>query len=252
MSRVPATQVLLSDREKEIKTYLEFLKIATERPAVVSAKEGALKLTLSMDLTHTLKASLVLLLYSAMEATLVQLLDEMHEEIGSNCNSADTLNAALLRLVLKTVRSDSSGKILQVGSPLHQSLFSHWISDWQSKTSGKEKRDGSISGSVDGKVFYEQLLMKFGVVPPTPNNLPPSHLTHHALQQVKKNRNELAHGEKSFVDLGQSLAVQSLEVDATNVFATLFQITQEVDAFLDQQRYLAQPPVTMPSSSQTV
>ena len=239
MNHVPSTQRLLQERETEVTDYLGFLLIAAERPSVVSANNGAVSLPLTLDLIHTLKSNLLLLLYSAMEATLVQLLDEMHDAIDSNCDSADRLNGELLRLVLKTFQKDTK-KALSTSSPLHQGLFKHWIQDWQSKTSAKEKRSDGISGSVDGKVFYEQL-RKFGVVAKTPDDKAPIHLTHHALQRIKNNRNALAHGETSFTDLGRQLSVQELQTDASAVFITLKQIATEVNGYLEDRRYLAAP-----------
>lgn len=249
MRLVPLTKALLSDRSTEVTAYLEFLKVAVERRAVLSAKDGELNFSLTLELTHTLKANLVLLLYSAMEATLVQLLDEMHDVIGTNCSSVDALNAQLLRVVLKTVKKDTRSSVLSSASPLHTSLFRYWMDDWTSRTSGKDKRVDGISGSVDSLVFYEQL-KKFGVVAKTDNDRPPAHLTNLALQRVKTSRNELAHGEKSFTDLGRDLAVPTLETDSLAVFDTLRKIAAEVDNYLLERRYLAQPAsvVTAPTA----
>lgn len=248
MSQVQLTDDLLRQRDLEIRAYLDFLKVAVERRAMLSARDGELQFPLTLELTHTLKANLVLLLYSAMEATLVQLLDEMHDAIGANCSSADALNAQLLRVVLKTVKKDPKSTVLSSASPLHTSLFRYWMDDWKSRTSGKDKRVDGISGSVDSLVFYEQL-KKFGVVAQTTNDRPPAHLTDIALQKVKTNRNELAHGEKSFTDLGRDLAVPTLEADALAVFDTLQKIAAEVDNYLKGRRYLALPAaaVTVPA-----
>ncbi len=235
------TDALLSDRSGEIAAYLTFLKVAVERRATISAKNGELVLELSQELTHTLKANLVLLLYSAMEATLIQLLDEMHDAIKANCTSADALNAQLLRLVLRTVKRDSSEKVLLSGAPLHNTLFDFWIKDWKDRTSGKDKRVDGISGSVDSMVFFEQLV-KFGVVPPTENGRAPADLRDYALQKVKDKRNELAHGEKSFTDLGRDLAVEDLESDSTKVLENLRKIADAVNMYLLNQRYLASLP----------
>lgn len=248
MRQVPLTDALLSDRSVEVTAYLKFLKVAVERRATIVAKDGALVLELSQELTHTLKANLVLLLYSAMEATLIQLLDEMHGAIKSNCTSADVLNAQLLRVVLKTIRRESSENVLLSAAPLHNSLFDFWIKDWE-KSSGKDKRVDGISGSVDSKVFYEQL-EKFGVVPPTENGRAPVDLSDYALQKVKNKRNELAHGEKSFTDLGRDLAVEDLESDSSKVFENLRKIADAVDKYLVDQRYLASQPA--PSTTPAV
>lgn len=240
MKHVPSTQLLLQERESEVMGYLEFLAVAANRPAVISANDGASALPLSLELTHTLKANLLLLLYSVMEATLVQLLDEMHDAIDSNCDSADRLNSELLRLVLKTFQKDAKGQALNTGSPLHHGLFQYWIKDWQGKTKAKDKRSDGISGSVDGLEIYKQL-RKFGVVAETPDKKAPTHLTHSALQRIKDNRNALAHGEKSFADLGRQLSVEELNADSTAVFTTLKQIAIEVDNYLENRRYLAAP-----------
>ena len=241
MNHVPSTQLLLIEREKEVTGYVEFLLVAAERPSTISANDGAKILPLSLELIHTLKSNMLLLLYSAMEATLVQLLDEMHDAIDSNCDSADRLNSELLRLVLKTFQKDTKGHALNTNSPLHQGLFQHWIQDWQGRTSAKDKRGDGISGSVDGLVFYKQL-RKFGVVAKTQDDKAPTHLTHNALQRIKNSRNALAHGETSFTDLGRQLSVQELEADAGAVFSTLQQIAIEVNNYLEGRRYLATPP----------
>jgi MAE_28990/MAE_18760-like HEPN len=238
MNHVPTTWTLLQDRENEVNGYLTFLKVAVERDASVSARDGELHLGLSLQLTHTLKANLVLLLYSAMEASLIQLLDEMHDAISSKCDSTDRLNTELLRLVLRTVKRDSKENVLTSESPLHKSLFKYWIGDWKNRASSKEKRVNGISGSVDGLVFYQQL-KQFGVIPQTPNDKPPSHLTHYALQRVKVKRNELAHGEKSFIDLGRELPMEELEEDAGVVFLTLKNIASEVNTYLKEMRFFA-------------
>jgi hypothetical protein len=166
MNQVPLTEALLRDRRDEVTIYLDFLKVAVERRAELTAEDGHRVLRLSQELTHTLKANLVLLLYSAMEATLIQLLDEMHDAIDANCTSVDALNAQLLRVVLKTVKKSLNEKVLLSLAPLHTTLFDFWINDWKDRTAGKDKRVDGISGSVDGRVFYEQL-KKFGVVATT-------------------------------------------------------------------------------------
>jgi hypothetical protein len=54
-------------------------------------------------------------------------------------------------------------------------------------------------------------------------------------------RNELAHGEKSFAELGKDLAFEELREDARQVFRILMRVATEVDEFLMKRRYLAVP-----------
>lgn len=240
MNETQLTHSLIKTRELEIANYLEFLKIATESQANITAKSGndSLSLSLNKDLTHTLKANVLLLLYSAMEATLIQLLDEMYEVIGGNCNSTDELNEALLDLAVATFK-ETKNQSQTITSPIHKSIFQSWMTDWKGRKKAKDKRVGGISGSVDGLIFFRQL-KKFGVLSKQCER-PPDHLSHHSLQKVKNRRNELAHGESSFIDLGRDLSLQELIEDTRCVFQTLIEITAEVDRFLKNRSYLAAP-----------
>lgn len=241
MSHIPITRALLQERETEINRYLDFLQAALERGAAITTQQNYMPL--SLELTHTLKANTLLLLYSAMEATLVQLLDEMHDAIRHQCSSADMLNTALVSLVMETFKT-SKPPTHTLNAPLHLSLFQAWVSDWQGRSKAKDKRVGGISGSVDGQVFHQQL-QRFGVVC---TDKAPSHLTHPALQRTKDNRNTLAHGEISFADQGRTLEITNLQEDTKHVFATLNAIAEEVSRYLVEQRYLAKPPSSLASA----
>jgi len=237
MSCVDVTEDLLRTRGREVMAYVRFLRVALESQATLISKDGAVVLPLSKNITHTLKANLLLLLYSAMEATVVQLLDEMHSAIGSQCSSADELNSELFLLVVKSFKESSAGITHQtMQQPLHESIFQAWFKEWKQKDS-KKRRSSGISGNVDSKAIYFQL-KRFGVVAGHEDS-PPSHLAHPSLKMVKDRRNVLAHGEQSFVALGQGLALEELITDARYVFRTLAKVIQEVNLYLENKRYLA-------------
>lgn len=240
MSSVDITRDLLRTRSREVMAYVRFLRVALESQAALVAKDGRVALPLSKNITHTLKANLLLLLYSAMEATVVQLLDEMHSAIGSQCTSADELNSELFLLVVRSFKESTGGVNAQtMQQPLHQSIFQAWFNDWKQRD-GKKRRSGGISGNVDSKAIYSQL-KRFGVVETGQDDCPPAHLAHPSLKLVKDRRNVLAHGEQSFVTLGQGLAFEELVIDARYVFRTLAKVVQEVNLYLESERYLARP-----------
>jgi hypothetical protein len=238
MMHVQLTEELLRTRARELIVYLRFLRVALENDASVSARAGNLQLPLDKALTHMMKANVCLLLYSAMEASLVQLLDEMHLTIGQNCQGTDQLNAQLLLVVarhFKASRRDLTRA--NTTAPIHESLFKVWLDDWQDRDQ-RRKREGGVSGSVDSLTIFKQL-NRFGMFSPDATK-PPAHLTHKALQSTKSRRNQLAHGERSFAELGQDLAFEELRRDAIAIFRTLKSITVEVNTFLEQRRYLAE------------
>lgn len=240
-SSLPLTRALLRSRAHELMVYLRFLQIALEKDAHVSARGGRQTLSLDKSLTHMMKANVCLLLYSAMEACMVQLLDEIHDAIGHNCRGADQLNTQLVLMIARHFKASKVGPTsANTSSPLHEYLFRAWLEDWRARDQ-KEKREAGLSGSVDGLAIFNHL-RRFGIFPEDAKK-PPARFTHQALQTTKGRRNQLAHGELSFAELGQSLAYGELCQDAFAVFRTLKRVGEEVSAFLVQQRYLAAPVV---------
>ncbi|MDA8444998.1 hypothetical protein [Paracidovorax valerianellae] len=236
---VATTMDLLRTRGREMLSYLAFLELAVENDAHITAYNGQRKLALDKPLTHVLKANVSLLLYSAMEASTVSLLDEMHDAIGKNCGGADLLNDQLFLLVARRFKGHKTDITKDnTRRPLHEHLFKTWITDWNDR-SQREKRQIGFSGGVDGLEIFNQL-QRFGVFPPEVSK-PPTRLTHKALQHTRARRNRLAHGEISFEDLGQTLALASLRSEVRAVFRTLRRVILEVDAFLHQRLYLAVP-----------
>jgi len=237
MKLVPLTQALLRSRAREIKVYLQFLQIALEKDAYICTRDDRRQLSLEKALTHMLKANVCLLLYSAMEACMVQLLDEMHDTIGQNCQGTDQLNDQLILMVARHFQGNKAGVTKgAIRSPLHEYLFRTWLTDWQDSNQ-REKRQAGLSGSVDSLAIFNQL-SRFGVFSVTQKK-PPPRLTHYALQNTKGRRNQLAHGELSFSELGQGLAFGELCQDVLGVFRTLRRVASEVSIFLQNKRYLA-------------
>lgn len=239
-SPVELTHALLRDRAREMLGYMRFLRLALENDAQVVAAHSAQAHPLRKGLTHTLKANVYLLLYSSMEAVLVQLLDEMHEAIAQHCRGADELNAQLVLMVARSFKTRSTDLDLDnTHAPLDKALFAAWVDDWRARTKAADKRTAGLGGNVDSRAILQQL-QRYGVLTVEPKDAPPR-LKHEAMQRAKQHRNELAHGEKSFADLGRDLTFEALCDDARAVFRSLARVAQEVEAYLVQKRYRADP-----------
>lgn len=239
MNYVPVSQLLLQTRAREVVSYLRFLRVAVERNATIiaSSSHGEIHHRVPRDLTATLKANLYLLLYSAMEAAFVQLIDEIHSVVGENAESIDALRTELFLLVVRSFKQSKTDVVVDtLQAPLGTAIINFWRKEWSSKTQGKEKRNGAISGNIDGLSMHKQL-RSYGIVFGAENS-PQPHLTHKALQYAKERRNMLAHGELGFSELGRNYSVEELHRDAKGVFRTLVRISQEVNSYLGAKGYL--------------
>lgn len=239
MIYIPESDFLLRTRAREIISYLRFLRVAVEQHAILTAQTttSTLQIEIPRSLTYTLKANVYLLLYSAMEATFVQLIDEIHECVQQNASSVDHLQSDLLLHITRTFKSSKTDVVhTNIQPPIGEALMALWKKEWKSKTKGKERRTGGISGNIDGKAMHQQLL-KYGAVQGVGNS-PMPHLTHKALESAKDRRNMLAHGELGFSDLGQGISVDELFTDARHVFKTLVRIALHVNGYLGAKGYL--------------
>ncbi|HAY09404.1 MAG TPA: hypothetical protein DCY18_05635 [Thauera sp.] len=241
VSPVVLSRDLLQTRARETVSYLRFLRVATLPQAMVSAKAGQVIRNLPRELTHTLKANLLLLLYSAMEATMIKLMDEVHAAWSGAMlaqeHGIDDLHPELFLNVLRHFKSSGDVKSGEMCPPLGPCLVSLYLDDWAAQQKQPaNKRRNVFSGNVDSRAIHEAL-RRFGVVD-SPQPLP--HLTHTALGSTKGRRNVLAHGEQSFEELGASLSVDALQEDARHVFRTLWAVVLEVETYLLEARYLRQ------------
>jgi len=239
MNSVPASELLLRTRAREVISYLRFLRVAVEKNVKVTASTAQEKLEhrVSRNLTYTLKANLYLLLYSAMEATFTQLIDEMHDAIGVNTDSLDSLRSELFILIIKNFKK-SSTPIPMEALPVSQTIMEMWCQEWRNKTKAKDKRKGTFAGNVDGLVMHQHMV-SYGIVASIGDGKKPQpHLTHKSLEYAKDRRNQLAHGELGFSELGRGQSLEELNDHARAIFKTLVRIAQEINQYLLAKGYL--------------
>ena len=237
------TRALLRERAHEVVAYVRFLRVAVERDATVTAAPGK-RLAINKNLTHTLKANLYLLLYSTVEACMTQLVEDMHRTIAGSSAGADDLCNELFLHVLHRFRAGAEATEVNTARPLHAGIVRRWLNDYDDAV--KTNHNYLFSGNLDGRSIHD-ILRKYGVVP-AGQKRPSAHHTHTSLQTVKTARNDLAHGSKSFRELGRTVAVPDLRAQARQALLTLHNIVQEVDGYLLQRRFLKAPapPPTAP------
>lgn len=229
--RTALSQDLLKSRRKEVTGYLRFLEKALETNAAVHSL-ASVPLTLTLDLTHTLKANTYLLLYNTIEAVMNQLLAEIHDEIKASDACLDDLNPNLYLEVIRKLKNGDERIADDFLHPCGRPFVEYWLRDYEKRVS--DNRNPHFSGNIDGKRI-KTIGLKYGFA--TGNDASDSKLTHAALQKAKNHRNTLAHGERSFTDLGRSLSYTQIRDDAVATLRTLNTIRSVVDGFLTTEGY---------------
>lgn len=225
------TQDLLKSRRKEVMGYLRFLERALATQAKLESP-GLEPLPLELELTHTLKANTYLLLYNTVEAVMGQLVTEIHEDIKACGLGVDDLTTPLYVEVIRALKRGEENITDIFAHPSGQSMVAYWLRNYEKKV--LVNRNPLFSGNIDGRLILSIGEM-YGFTTEFAANR--AKLTHPALQKTKNHRNTLAHGERSFTDLGRGFSYSQVRDDAVAALRTLVRVRIEVDSYLTVQGY---------------
>lgn len=223
------TSVLIQDfteRSKEVSKYFIFLKSLEQGTTKVSmsGKGNILKnKVIDSELLKTLKASGFLLLYNLVEATMKNVIEAIFDELKNKGVSYDKIRPELKKVVLKNIKKRNSDEVFSTIVEISVDII----------TAGFNKKD-LFSGNLDGKKIKETAI-EYGF----------SYSTDHSrtgggndLLTVKANRNDLAHGVKSFAEIGRDKTANELLEIKNKVIRYLKQILKNIEVYLDNKDYL--------------
>jgi hypothetical protein len=221
-----------NERSKEVSKYFMFLKSLEQSTTKLSMndKDGKPKIKeVDDELLKTLKASAFLLLYNLIEATMRNAIEAIFDELKIRGTSYDQIRPELKKIVLKNIKKRNSDRLFSSINSIAVDIIA----------AGFDKSD-LFSGNLDGKKIKD-----------TANEYGFSYQTDHRrtgngndLLIVKTNRNDLAHGFKSFTEVGRDKTADELLEIKNKVVRYLKQILVNIDQYLSSQEYLDNPGVT--------
>lgn len=210
-------------RASEVRRYFRFV-IQAASSTVEIAVHGNTGTAFSMhekdELLKTLKASCFLLLYNLVESTMRNLIEAIFDEFRSEGVRFDDCRDEIKRLVLLNFRSRNPDKLLIKLLDIARHVVTE---TFESKE--------TFAGNIDARTIRETA-ERFGFTPPPTN-------TGWMLRTVKENRNDLAHGNKSFSEIGKDVTPDRLEEARQQTFVILFLTLRNVSIYLERKRYLA-------------
>jgi hypothetical protein len=210
------------ERMGEVHKYLDFVKaLDSKRFQVVESPSmnPALDHLSLQELLKTLKANSFLLLYNLVESTVKNAIEAIFDRLSRESVSYDTCRSELQRVVLKNLRAHNVKKI-------HIELRGIAV-DIVAKTFRKETL---FSGNVDAREIRDTA-KEFGFLNPIANG--------NELLTVKANRNDLAHGDKTFAAVGADYDVPRLLRIAKDIHDYLEEFVTNIENYLRTKAYLA-------------
>lgn len=189
-----AVQADFAVRAQEVTRCFQFLREFHEGRVsflVGPAGNPALQTADQAALFKTLKANGFLLLYNLVESTLKNGIEAIFDELKSRGVSFDACRNEVRKIALHNLRKQNVDKIL----PSLSSISVYVVV-------ATFRKDDLFSGNVDARRVRE-VAEEYGFTNPKRKS--------DELLTVKTNRNDLAHGVKSFADVGRDYDVDRLE-----------------------------------------
>ncbi|MEG4964039.1 MULTISPECIES: MAE_28990/MAE_18760 family HEPN-like nuclease [unclassified Microcoleus] len=216
-------------RAKNVDDYFVFLDSLEKQTTQLALLDpaGTYKIqSLDPELAKTLKANGFLLLYNLVESTMRNAIEAIFEEFKNKSISFDQLKPEIKLIVLQNLKNRSPKKIYLTINQLSTDIITATF-----------EREELFSGNVDARLIKE-IADKYGF----------SYQTDFAktkngqnLVVIKSNRNDLAHGIKSFEEVGGYQAIEELLEMKEEVVEYLTQILENIKDYLENEEYLELP-----------
>lgn len=197
----------------------EFDRRCLEVDEYVTHLEALEKLTgMSVTLMNTMKSSALLMIYNIVESTMTNLMQDIFDKLHAESVSFDSLNGVMKTLVLGYTRRRNPKalveKMLQLQADLSVACFD---------------RTDIFSGNLDARKIKETL-RELGIAS--------RHTyTEAALLTVKTERNDLAHGIKSFSDCGRTYSATQLREMHDKTVTLLRKVISDFENFLNTKAF---------------
>ncbi len=215
----------LSIRVEEIDSVINLLQLMES--GQLECKSGAIDFT---TVKTSIKAGIVLMLYNAVESTVTKCLQRIHEILINQGLLFDDCNDNLKQLVA-VYYENAKTKATDIHNRAQYILkFYEYIAGNRGfgLTYQQMSRFYSLySGNLDSREIIS-VLEKYGIG-----------FQEHApeLKTIKNRRNQLAHGELSFEEVGRELSLQQLEHMKEQTFTYLEKLIDEIKKYIEDRQY---------------
>ncbi|WP_414575884.1 MAE_28990/MAE_18760 family HEPN-like nuclease [Anabaena sp. CCY 9402-a] len=222
-------------RAQEVSRYFLFLK-NLEQGSILLSMGNANKIKtkpINNDLEKTIKATGYLLLYNLVEATMRNGIETIFDELKTQRVSFDAVREEIKKIIINHVRDKDvqSTDALLLGL---QNISIDIISVTFDALVKKENKKRLFSGNVDAKEIRNTAKI-YGFSSQT-NHLKTRDGSD--LLTIKTNRNDLAHGFKSFEEVGRNATANELLEIQKRVICYLRGILENIELYLSNEEYL--------------
>ena len=215
-------------RVEEINKYFLFLEELISEKTKLSKLDnnGNIQVQeVDSELVKTLKANSFLLLYNLIESSMTNAIEAIFDELISEEVTFDDIRIELKKIVVENFKTRSPQSVHNQMRDISLDII---------KVGFNRKK--LFSGNIDAEKITETA-RQYGFSHNTDYGT-----TKHgrSLYDIKKIRNDLAHGDKSFAEVGRDKSIEELIKIKDEVVEYIKQILVNIESYLNSNQYLAQ------------
>ncbi len=224
----------LSDRIGEVNKFFGLLENTIDKEALLLfPNENNRKERFDVELTATLKSSLILLLYNFVESTITNCLVVIHRTIcDDNCKYIDLSESIQTLFTEYYYKALKENKVGDENLAIHlKTMINTWAYDESVKLSYEEytkyKTGNNFAGNLDSKEI-NKISTKYGIV-----------FNEHCkeIRTIRDKRNKLAHGEKSFIECCNQDTLSYIKALKNKTIDFIQKFVDSVENYLDEKKY---------------
>ncbi|MBQ0955669.1 MAE_28990/MAE_18760 family HEPN-like nuclease [Serratia symbiotica] len=214
-------------RSNEILGFLALIQFLEDAGNEISStSDPSNKYNITSDVRKTMKGTVYILLYNLVESTMREAISHIHDSLTSKKVEYDNLCDSLKKEILRRIKNDTvklDSILINTKSGLGQNL--------SFATFNKKKL---FSGNIDREEINDKSKI-YGFS----TNCDYRHTKHgEKLTTIKQNRNDLAHGNVSFSEIGKGVSVSELGKTSSEAIAYLEAIIINIESYLNNDGYL--------------
>ncbi|TBW48511.1 hypothetical protein EZI54_21180 [Marinobacter halodurans] len=230
---IAETRELLEDRKQEIDRHLTFAKTLIDTKARKLAKLENRELVeikeyeIDRGLVKTMSATGYLLIYNLIESVMTSAVDAVHRQLKADELQFSQLSEKLKSVCLGNFKSGFSSYVSDEHSALTMNELLVWLGyrknkHWNGNVDANGIKDKAAKYGIEIKYRdedYSDIKSNFF--------------------DIRKKRNDLAHGELSFEQCGQDTPIDLLLIYAEQAYKYLSAVVDGFEIYLIEKKYRA-------------
>ena len=221
---------VFTERLMEVETYLKFVhELDAGHVRLSFQSNSVLNQNDTGSWIKTLKASCFLIIYNLVESTMKNGIEAIFDDLKIHGVSYDACRDEVRRIIILNFKALSPDRALSDLSQIAQDVVI--------KTFDKARL---FSGNIDSRKI-KATARSYGFREPSGKG--------HQLLSIKNNRNDLAHGDKSFDEIGRNYSMDEILIINNDTKAYLESALDSIDQYIDNKHYLLVPPSSLIASS---